>query len=281
MLENDDDYTIASWRLINHLFHHHGFALDYERILTNNYRRFLKFGDHILDVGAHLAVHTKQFAELVGSTGRVLAFEPLEYFCGIITSEMRPLPQVEVRQLALSNFIGETSFTVARGTPEESGLKKKLHFTNPEIADLTEVSVSVSTIDQEVSNWSRLDYIKLDIEGAELDCIEGGGNTISRFRPIVSFECGHAGYGSYGKTKSDFFAWAENHGFTIFDILGNQIGYPELWESIADNARTWDFYFIPLEKAQWFRESLSHNELLNELQKSAMKQAQLRKLQAL
>lgn len=267
MKKHDD--PIASWRLINHLFHQHGFALDYETILANNYRRFLKSGDCIADVGAHLGVHTKQFLEIVGPSGKIIGFEPLEYFCGIIAKDFAANSNVSIRQLALSDYAGESEFTAALGTPEESGLKRKLHFTNPSAATPTQIKVKVSTLDQELSDWSRLDYIKIDIEGAELDCLAGGKKTLARFRPIVSFECGYAAYGSYGKNRKDFFDFAVGNDLIIFDLLGNKIDEFSVWDRIPDNARTWDFYYVPKEKSDWFESKIAQNDSPNKQDSAA------------
>ena len=50
---------------------------DYEKILADNFQRFLRAGDWVVDVGAHTGVHTAKMIKAIGTTGRVLAFEPL------------------------------------------------------------------------------------------------------------------------------------------------------------------------------------------------------------
>ena len=49
------------------------------------------------------------------------------------------------------------------------------------------LSVEIRTLDS--LNFSRIDFIKIDVEGFELEDLFGGINTIKKFYPIIYFEC--------------------------------------------------------------------------------------------
>lgn len=254
-----ENYIISQWTLVNHLYDFYGIELPFESIIARNFRALVKPGDWVVDIGAHSGLHTGALLEAVGGHGRVAAFEPLPYFCGIVKDKFSNIKNIEIYNMALSNFDGEANFIVAKGTPEESGLRKKLKYIYPEKADLEEVRVDVGRLDTVLSGWSRLDYMKIDIEGAELDCLDGCVDLLSRFRPVISFECGYSGYGQYEKVSDDFVHFANRNEMNIYDILGNKI--TDMFDSVVDRAHVWDFYYVPFERSPAFELAMKHRPL--------------------
>jgi len=240
---------LSQWAFVNGLYDKFGVELPYENILGLNFERLVPVGGWVADIGAHSGFHTRRLRSIVGDEGRIAAFEPLAYFAGLLKDEFGQVANVSVVECALSNFEGEAQFVVARGTPEESGLQQKAAYIFPDKADLENVTVRVRTLDTVLRDWSRLDYVKIDIEGAELDCLEGAVSLLSRFRPIISFECGQAGYGQYGKTARDFLEFSTKHNYNILDLFGNDLSRQDLWYEVVDRARTWDFYYVPAERS--------------------------------
>jgi FkbM family methyltransferase len=227
---------------------------DYEKILADNFQRFLKPGDWVADVGAHTGVHTVKMVESVGMTGRVIAFEPLPKCYQSLLKRFRNHPNVEILNVALSNFCeSNTAFTEAAGTPAESGLKRR-EFNFPERAKPREIRVEVTTLDRAVGGWERLDYLKIDIEGGELDCLEGGAAVLARHRPIISFECGYDAFAHYGKAIGDFLSYAVATDCRIFDLFGYEIRTEEEMQSAMGTM--WDFYFVPTSKVRGFLAAL-------------------------
>ena len=109
---------------------------DYEKMLAENFERFLKSGDWVADVGAHVGVHTAKMIKAVGATGRVIAFEPLPKCYQSLLKSFRRHPNVEIINAALSNFCEKnTAFTEAAGTPAESGLKRRFQFSRTRRAE--------------------------------------------------------------------------------------------------------------------------------------------------
>jgi FkbM family methyltransferase len=220
----------------------------FERVLRDNYRRFLKAGDWIADVGAHDGLHTLEFVKITGNEGRVAAFEPLPRCYRELVSQFKR-SNVQIGNFALSHYANPAvAFTEATGTPQESGLKRR-NFNHPERANPRQIIVQVSTLDRQIGTWQRLDYLKIDIEGGELDCLEGGEEIVTRCRPVISFECGFDAYEHYGKTSIDFLEYARGHRFAVMDLFGNDVSEQHRWEDAI--RRMWDFYFVPTEKIDW------------------------------
>jgi FkbM family methyltransferase len=146
--------------------------------------RFLQPGMVFVDGGANTGVFTFTAARLVGPTGRVLAFEPgAACFDGLQRSlAINRFAQVRLRHQALSDRAGtaklyhhldqENSFSLGSG--------KGVAFEE----------VATDTLDRvaEEENLPRVDFIKLDVEGAEELVLRGAESIIERWRPRILFE---------------------------------------------------------------------------------------------
>jgi FkbM family methyltransferase len=224
----------------------YGITLDYESILERDYRRFLKTGDVVADVGAHRGRHMTVFASLVGKDGMVLAFEPLPAEFAELQRLAEGLPQVSLHNVALTNHSGESEFVFATGTPSESGLRERV-FNAPELALPTRIRVRVGRLDDYARELTHLEFVKLDIEGAEIDCLKGGLDTLTRLRPVVSVEYGASSYAAYGHERATLFDLASQLGYSIVDLFGNVIDSLPLWERVCDRVY-WDYLLVPSER---------------------------------
>jgi FkbM family methyltransferase len=245
-----NERTIQNIETIAALRNEYGIDIPYEAVLERSYRRFLKRGDVVMDVGAHTGTHAVNFLNAVGPEGNVLAFEPLpdvhlELRRGLAASH----PNLRTFELALSSAPSNTaSFVRAEGSLSESGLKQR-EYNDPKSVSPSDISVKVETIDRVVSQvgLSKLAYIKMDIEGGELDAIAGGTKTIERFRPIISVEYGGQAYGAYGHVEDSLFEVASKLRYRVFDPFMQDIGAKEVWDK-AKSRYCWDYFLVPLER---------------------------------
>ena len=227
---------------------HNGVCVpDYEKLLTQAYHRFLwKIPAQelvIVDVGAHDGLHLEHFVRFAGSAGKVVAFEPLFDF----TRELKkrfPQPNVEIRQIALGRETGYARFQHNRDVPGESGLKQR---KSDAPVKFETVGVAVDTLDRQAAGLERLSYLKVDIEGGEIDCLLGGRKVIMQLRPFISIEYGAPGYSVYGHDAMTLFNLARDWNYGISDLFGNLIETESDWLSICDLSY-WDYFLIPAER---------------------------------
>ncbi|MCP9440071.1 MAG: FkbM family methyltransferase [Nitrospira sp.] len=142
-------------------------------------RRVLGEGGVFVDVGANVGYFTKVASELVGTSGKVLAFEPMPAALRLLRMNTAGLANVTVFPLALSDTSGTATFYV-RKKGDTSSL-------SPD-SEASPVSVTVSTLDERLVDQPRIDLIKIDVEGSELDVLRGGQTILRRYRPIIYFE---------------------------------------------------------------------------------------------
>jgi FkbM family methyltransferase len=128
------------------------------------------------DVGANVGFYSLLASALVG-LGKVFAFEPAPRNLGYLRKhlELNSASNVEVLELALSDENGVTRFQV-----EPSGLLG--HLSSEGV-----IMVPTATLDSLVDEGRILppDYIKMDIEGAELLALQGASKTVRRYRPMI------------------------------------------------------------------------------------------------
>jgi hypothetical protein len=71
--------------------------------------------------------------------------------------------------------------------------------------------VDVQTISLDSLNLSRIDLIKIDVEGMELDVLEGAANSIAKLHPMLFVE-------TLKSDKDAIRAWLQNLGYTTLDV---------------------------------------------------------------
>jgi FkbM family methyltransferase len=219
---------------------------DYELLLSRRYRRFLGPSQIVLDVGAHAGVHLEQFLDLVGPSGRVVAFEPIPALAGALATKYRDRSNVDVRSLALADKPGRSEFLVLHQALGMSGFRLRSGSSDQGAERIT---VQVDTLDHQAVGLARLDYIKIDVEGAEISCLRGARQTVTRHRPLISVEYGMPTYSLFGNTAMTLFEWGREHGYIPSDLFGNLIPDPDEWAVVCDYS-LWDYFMVPEERRQ-------------------------------
>jgi FkbM family methyltransferase len=161
----------------------------YEASVLRAVERFVALGSHCIDVGANVGAVTLALARQVGPSGRVLAIEPGPPYVARLRRNLHAntslVDRVEVLQAGLSDTEGSLLWRPDPLHPFNAGLSQ-VHST----AVPGELRVPVTTLDAAVSRqaWKRVDFVKIDVEGMELEVLRGGRETLKSLRPVVLFE---------------------------------------------------------------------------------------------
>ena len=147
-------------------------------------------GDVVADIGANVGLYTTVLADLVGSTGKVYAFEPIEDNYEILLEVIRRagLRNVQAKKLALGRAFG-TGRMVIPSAHEMEGYYQA-HLTNGDGEHGRHETVSITSIDALCDSGELTDpnMIKCDVEGGELDVLAGAARMLERARPTMLIE---------------------------------------------------------------------------------------------
>jgi FkbM family methyltransferase len=240
-------------RTTNYLaqLHRAGVVPDYEAALERAYVLFLRDGMTVVDIGAHVGRHTARFADLVGPQGWVIAFEPLPHLVRTLRDEFRSSPNVQVREMALGGRSGRSNFVHVENAPGESGLRERVYNIGNPIQST--IVVDTTTLDEECVGLRALDYIKIDVEGGEIDCLRGGRDTIMRCRPLISVEYGAEAYTGYGPKAETLYRLCEDMNYLIADLFGDIVESRKVWSEVCDRG-SWDYFLVPRETVRAWRQ---------------------------
>lgn len=179
----------------------------YDRQTVAVMRRCLKADSNCVDVGCHEGLVLREMLRLAPA-GTHYAFEPIP---GLYERLRVAFPEVKVFGVALSDTAGETVFHHVTSNPGYSGLRRR-RYDRPE-ETVQEITVRAELLDEILPADQRVDLIKVDVEGAELQVLRGAVKTIRRNRPVIVFEHGLGAADCYGTIPEQ-----------VFDLLVGECG---------------------------------------------------------
>lgn len=188
---------------------------SYEPEVGATFRRLLRPGMGVLDIGANIGYFTMLAASLVGSSGHVLAIEPNPRNVRLLEASRRVngFSQVAVAQVAAGPATGILALhrSHSNGTTSEP---------DPDIAALFAAeTVACVRPDALLGNgWRRrrIDLIKVDVEGAEYLALSGCSEIIRRDRPSIISEFSPGLMpGISGISGRDYLSWLIARGYTL------------------------------------------------------------------
>ncbi|HVA35186.1 MAG TPA: FkbM family methyltransferase [Stellaceae bacterium] len=146
------------------------------------FAQIVKPGMTVLDLGANMGAHTICFAQAVGAGGRVIAFEPQRIIHQILCANvmLNVLPNVFAHQACIGCQAGTVLVPPLNyGAVNNFGGLALGAFTAGE-------SVPQVTLDSLA--FDQCHFVKIDVEGMEVEALEGGRATLARHRPVLYVE---------------------------------------------------------------------------------------------
>lgn len=156
----------------------------YEPLLEFGHN-FLKDGDTILDIGANYGVYCLAFSS-IGQNTKIIAVEPFNFYKNIITenAKINKFKNISFIYKVVSNHNGFCNLDYSRSYTTASIIKKfKLKKKIKKVK-----SITIDNLIKKL-NIKKLNFIKMDIEGAELLALKGAKKTIKKFLPTIAMEC--------------------------------------------------------------------------------------------
>jgi FkbM family methyltransferase len=174
----------------NALFLNGFFEVD----VTNFMLRTIEVGMTVLDVGAHFGANTLLAAALVGPAGEVHAFEPMPENFAVLSRNVTSKEKVTVNQCAVWNE--ETWLTLRNFGLTQSAMStaRVPRIPYPPRMERPPLVIPTVTLDDYVAKYKLApSFVKIDVEGAEPEVIQGMTNVLHQFRPALVIELVDAG----------------------------------------------------------------------------------------
>jgi len=182
-------------------------------------QRYLRPGMTVLDVGAHHGLYSVLASRLVGAAGRVVAFEPSPRERRMLHVHLRlnRCRNVEVVPSAVGDGPGEVEFFICLGIETGCNSLRPPNVDEP----IRRVHVCVDSLDAHVSRLGvgRVDFLKMDVEGAELDLLRGASRLLGgQSRPVILCELADVRAEPWGYRCVEVFDCLTPLGFDWFSI---------------------------------------------------------------
>jgi FkbM family methyltransferase len=209
---------------------------------------FIKPGDTVLDLGANFAYYTERLSGIVGTNGKVYAFEPIPFTFEVFkmlvkkfslknvtyynrgVSDKNEIVQFRVPKMEMGTL--STGQAHLSGRKNDVGDKEHYPFTQEEMFNCEVIALD----DFFKVDLPGLSFIKIDIEGAELFALKGAKQLLQKYTPAILIEINPVFLDGFGLTSEDMLNFIKEAGYEIF-YLNEQIQKLEpllnkpLWES--------------------------------------------------
>lgn len=198
------------------------------------YLSFVNQGDCVLDIGANFGSHTILFSHLTGKSGKVIAFEPVSASFEALEETVRIRARFDNIQLSRSAIGNPASamenavVNVPGGDFGQASLRIQQAGSWEQQRDIAEYPVSIVRLDAEeaVQALNRIDFVKVDVEGGELDALRGAERTLTRYQPLLYCEVYEKWTKSFGYAPGDLVAFVRSLGYTHARVLSKGKVYP-------------------------------------------------------
>ena len=190
------------------------FGTHDERYIVTKLLKIIKSGDICWDIGANIGFYTCLLASQVKDPGSVIAFEPAERTCAYLHENV-----------SLNEFTNVTIVNKGLGDNTE---QRPLYYSEAALAEGTAslkyangrtVSelATLDTIDNLIGELPTPDFIKIDVEGYQLEVLRGGEYCLRTHAPLLMAELKDV-----GETNRDDFSEIEKYvkdlGYSLYEI---------------------------------------------------------------
>jgi len=156
--------------------------MDWDKFIFDRAAEILHQGDTVIDVGAHVGKYTEHFLALVGNSGKVISFEINPKSFDSLNQKFKNKPNVTLINAAVSDktghedyYSGSTLFCTNIIGHDVNGKNKGLLG-----------SIESIRLDEYIKE--KIDFIKIDVEGAEIKVLKGMERIMDKVKCIL-IEC--------------------------------------------------------------------------------------------
>lgn len=228
------DFRIAPIETLN--------FFDYEKHDAAMMENLVSDGDNFFDIGANIGWYSINIATSRRAS-KVFCFEPIPSTYGHLQYNLglNPVSNVFAHNFGFSNHAGEFPFYYyAEGSVNASSVNVTAR------SDVQTVRCKIRTLDDYIAETgNRVDFIKCDVEGAELLVFQGGIKTISLNKPVVFSEILRKWSAKFNYNPNEIFDLFRQQGYRAFTVNQNDLSE---FSGMNDSTIETNFFFLHSEK---------------------------------
>lgn len=196
----------------------------YEPEIVSLFHRHLKPGMNVVDIGANIGYFSILSASIVGTAGHVLAVEPNPENARLLEISRRAngFQHLEIAMMAA----GDANGLLILNAGESNGTTASLS-SNPDLLKNATLVPSIR-LDNLIPRSRKIDFLKIDVEGAEKLALSGAMETLSSHRPIIVSEFSPLALPYFsGCTGEEYLGLLTGLGYALSVVApsGEPIGY--------------------------------------------------------
>jgi FkbM family methyltransferase len=193
------------------------FPAEYETENHLIFKEKIKSGDTVIDIGAHIGLMSVILGKLVGEKGEVYSFEPTPYTFSLL-NKMIGLNKLQAVVKPVNKAVSDTSGFVEFSADTMDVSNSIVSYEHN--SEYKKIKVPTISIDEFVkeNKMQKLDFIKIDAEGVELDVLKGAKETLQKFRAKMILALHPLPIKAKGDSLEE-----------IYDFL-QQAGYKVIWK---------------------------------------------------
>lgn len=189
-----------------------------------------------VDIGSNIGQHALFAASVVGPSGSVVAFEPIPRLVSQLTESINLnnfQSIISLNPIACSDTESEVTIRLRPGNIGGSGL----HHTDP---SYSKVLIKTSRADTYITNLPKVDLMKIDTEGHEVETLRGLEQTLAQHKPKIIVEFSPSLRENQNDYIKNFFTLLQKYSYSFYDLEEGEmlIQEPHAWALHFTKAQT-------------------------------------------
>lgn len=172
--------------------------------------RYIPPGSCVIDVGANIGFFTLQFARQVGSDGHVFAIEPESHNFNQLLNELQ--------RAGLAGRVTSLQAVAADSAGARHLQLDPYHPANHKIGSQGVVVTAITLDALSATRAQPVSFIKIDVQGAEMQVLDGGWKLISQQHPALFIECDDSALQGFGSSAAALIRRMHDAGYRIHEV---------------------------------------------------------------
>ena len=212
--------------------------------------KLIKKGDVVFDIGANFGWYSCHFAQLVGETGKVHVFEPTNaieelknnlilngFEARCILNKVALGAKKGIDTLFIPKKLGTAFASLREHSYSDSGKSRK-------------ISVHIEKLDEYIlsNKIEKIDFIKMDVEGAEYLVLKGAENVLKQYSPVIMLELYDGHIKCFGYSQGELINYLGGFGYHLYEINEKEKEFGSL-RKVNSFSDTNNYNFLALKNA--------------------------------